>query len=124
MNQTTTFKTPSGDDMIVMPRALYEKLLSDAETARDVTAYDKAKARLASGEDELVPASVANRLLDGENKVRVWREHRAMPAWQLAKQANISASYLSDIQNGKKAGGVVAMKAIAAVLKVDVDDLI
>jgi ribosome-binding protein aMBF1 (putative translation factor) len=124
MNQTTTFKTPSGDDMIVMPRALYEKLVSDAETAQDVTAYDKAKARLASGEDELVPASIANRLLDGENKVRVWREHRAMPARQLAKQANISASYLSDIQNGKKVGSVAAMKAIAAALKVDLDDLI
>jgi hypothetical protein len=124
MNQTTAFKTPNGDDMIVMPRALYEKLLSDAETAQDVTAYDKAKARLASGEDELVPASIANRLLDGENKVRVWREHRAMPAWQLAKQANISASYLSDIQNGKKVGGVAAMKAIAAALRVDLDDLI
>jgi ribosome-binding protein aMBF1 (putative translation factor) len=124
MNQTTTFKTPSGDDMIVMPRALYEKLLSEAETAQDVTAYDKAKARLASGEDELVPASIANRLLDGENKVRVWREQRAMPAWQLAKQANISASYLSDIQNGKKVGSVAAMKAIAAALKVDLDDLI
>jgi DNA-binding Xre family transcriptional regulator len=124
MNQTTTFKTPSGDDMIVMPRALYEKLLSYAETAQDVTAYDKAKARLASGEDELVPASIANRLLDGENKVRVWREHRAMPAWQLAKQANISASYLSDIQNGKKAGSVAAIKAIAAVLEVDLGDLL
>jgi ribosome-binding protein aMBF1 (putative translation factor) len=124
MNQTTTFKTPSGDDMVVMPRALYEKLVSDAETAQDAAAYDKAKARLASGEDELVPGNIANRLLDGENKVRVWREHRAIPAWQLAKQANISASYLSDIQNGKKVGSVAAMKAIAAALKVDLDDLI
>ena len=124
MSETTTFKTPSGDDMVVMPRALYEKLVSDAETARDVTAYDKAKARLASGEDELVPGNIANRLLNGENKVRVWREHRAMPAWQLAKQANISASYLSDIQNGKKAGSVTAMKAIATALDVDLEDLI
>lgn len=124
MSETTTFKTPGGDDMVVMPRALYDKLVADAETAQDVAAYDKAKARLASGEDELVPGSIANRLLDGENKVRVWREHRAMPAWQLAKQANISASFLSDIQNGKKAGGVAAMKAIAAALKVDLDDLI
>ncbi len=121
MNQTTTFRTPSGDDMVVMPRALYEKLVSDAEAAQDVTAYDKAKARLASGEDELVPGNIANRLPDGENRVRVWREHRAMPAWHLAKQANISASYLSDIQNGKKAGSVAAMKA---ALGVELEDLI
>ena len=97
---------------------------SDAEMAQDLAAYDKAKARLASGEYELVPGDIANRLLDGDNKVRVWREHRAMPACQLAKEANISASYLSDIQNGKKEGSVSAMKAIAAVLKVDLDDLI
>ena len=124
MNQTTTFKTPSGDDMIVMPRALFDKLVFDAEMALDVVAFDKAKARLASGEDDMGPADIASRLLDGENKVRVWREHRAIPAWKLAKEANISASYLSDIQNGKKEGSVSAMKAIAAVLKVDLDDLI
>lgn len=41
---------------------------------QEVMAYDRAKARLDSGEDELVPASLVNCLLDGENALRVWRK--------------------------------------------------
>jgi ribosome-binding protein aMBF1 (putative translation factor) len=123
MNKTTIFKTPSGDEMVVMPRALYEKLIDDAEMAQDISAYDRVKARIASGEEELVPSEIVDRILGGENKVRVWREHRGLSNRQLAERAGISASYLSDIQNGKKEGGMSAMKKIAAILQVDLDDL-
>lgn len=34
-----------------------------------------AKAALAAGEDELIPADFANRLLDGESGLRVYRVH-------------------------------------------------
>ena len=47
-----------------------------------------------------------------------------MKAGELAAGAGIAASYLSDIENGKKPGSVKAMKRIADVLNVTVDDLI
>ena len=59
-----------------MPQADYDRLIDAAEHAEDIAAYDRVEARLDSGEDELVPADIAERLLAGENPVRVWREHR------------------------------------------------
>lgn len=90
----------------------------------DVRAYDAAKRRLASGEDELVPAAIAHRLLDGENPVRVWREHRGMSARALAERAGISAAYLSQIEAGRRDGSFDTMRKIASALGVALDDLV
>lgn len=119
-----TFTSPSGDRMVVIPAADYERLTEIAETAADIRAYDKAKARLAAGEDELIPAEVANRILAGENKVRVWREYRSLEVKALAEQAGISAAYLSQIETDKREGKVGQLKNLAAALRVDIDDLI
>jgi hypothetical protein len=56
MNKTTIFKTPSGDEMVVMPRTLYDKPVNGAEMAQDIAAYGKVKARIAAGEEELIPS--------------------------------------------------------------------
>lgn len=44
----------------------------------DLRAYDGAKAALAAGEEELVPAEFAKRLIAGESSLRVWREVRGL----------------------------------------------
>lgn len=72
----------------------------------------------------MIPSGIVDRILDGENKVRVWREYRGLSNRHLAEKVGISASYMSDIQNGKKEGGISTMKKIAAVLQVDLDDLV
>ena len=50
----------------------------------EVTAIERFKARLAAGQEELVPAAVVNALLDGANPVRVWRDYRGLSAKDLA----------------------------------------
>nr|WP_246710438.1 MULTISPECIES: helix-turn-helix transcriptional regulator [unclassified Martelella] len=42
----------------------------------------------------------------------------------LAEKAGISQPYLSDIENGKADGSISAIKALAAALDVDIDDLV
>jgi hypothetical protein len=42
------------------------------------------KARVAAGLDEVVPASLVNRIIDGENIILVWREYRGLTAADLA----------------------------------------
>ena len=51
----------------------------------DVMAYDAAKARLARGEDELVPLDLTERRLGGESPVKIWRESRGLTQEALAK---------------------------------------
>jgi DNA-binding XRE family transcriptional regulator len=115
---------PNGDRLVVMPEADYERLLDAVEMAEDVAAYDEFKRRLAAGEEEMVPSAVVDRILAGENLVRVWREHRGLTVSALAEQAGIAQPYLSQIETGKREGTLQTMKKIADALKLTVDDLI
>ena len=124
MNKPTVITTPSGDRMAILPLAEYERLVEAAEDADDVAAYDRIKQRIAAGEEELVPSDVVNRILDGENKIRVWREYRGMTARKLAGRAEVSGAYLSQIETGARDGSVDVMKRIAEALCVSLDEIV
>ena len=113
-----------GKQVVVIPADDYRALLEKAEMLDDVAAYDRAKAALAAGDDELVPAMVANAILDGESPVRAWRKHRDMSQVQLAKVAGISQAYLAQIETGKREGTLSLYRSLADALRVDVDDLV
>jgi DNA-binding XRE family transcriptional regulator len=115
-----TIITPNGETLVILPLAEYEKLVDQADIAR----ADKIVDAIAAGDDELVPADVVKRILDGDSKVRVWRTHRGMSARDVATATGLSAPYISEIESGKKEGSISAMKKIAEALKVDLDDLV
>ncbi len=123
MTDPQIIKTPAGEEMAVLPLAEYKRLLQSAEESVDIRAFDKAIQRLSSGQDEMIPAEFADRILDGESPVRAWREYRKLSVKELARQANISASYLSQIEGGSRAGSLPTMKALAEALCLDLDDL-
>ena len=112
---------PGGETLfVVVPADEYERLKRAAADAEDLRA-----GRAALGHDgpEPMPATVAHRIADGENPVRVWREHRGLKAIELARATGMSAPYLSEIETGKKDGTFRTMAAIAEVLGVSLDDL-
>lgn len=74
----------------VIPYGEYERLVNAAEMREDIRDYDMAKEALASGKEELIPADIADRLLDGENPIRVWRKHRGLSATDLARSCNLT----------------------------------
>jgi transcriptional regulator with XRE-family HTH domain len=67
---------------------------------------------------------VVNRLLDGENPVKVWREYRRLTQGQLAEQTGVTVAHISQIENGKRECSVKLLRALARVLAVDADLLI
>lgn len=115
--------TPEGETLVVLPLVEYERLREAADDLESIAAGDKARAEIAAGRDELVPSAMLDCLLDGENAVRVWRQHRGMNARELAAAAGLSAAYLSEIETGRKAPGLAALRKLAAALRVDLDDL-
>ena len=121
---TQIITTPAGERLIVMPEAEYRALIEAAEDAADLAAIDRFRRKLAAGEEELVPAAVVDRLLDGENPIRVWREHRGLGVKDLARQAAIAAPYLSQMETGKRAGTVETMRRLADALGLTIDDLV
>lgn len=124
MNTAVSFKTPNGEDMIVLSKSDYELLLERAELSEDIAAVEAYRRKLAAGEEEAIPEEFANRLIDGESPIRVYRELRGLSARELADKTGISAAFLSEIENGKKEGGVSTLKKIAQALGVTIDDLV
>ena len=116
-------ETPVGR-MAVLPEAEYRELAEACEDAECAAIIERFREKLAAGEEELIPGYVVDRILAGENPVRVWREHRGMKVGELAIAAGMSQAYASQIESGKREGSVSAMRAIAAALGVTIDDLI
>jgi len=106
----------------VVPYDEYRRLVSVAERATELDAYDAARASI--GAEEEVPGEIVDRLLAGEQPVRVWREFRALDRRTLAQQVEISPSYLAHIEAGRKEGTVAVVRRLAAALDVPVDLLV
>lgn len=123
MSQLQIITTAAGDSLAVIPLEEYRRLVGVSEDAADCRAYDAAKRRLASGEDEIVPPPFAARLLDGENPVRVWRELRGMTIRALADASGISPAFLSQIESGRREGTIKTLKALTIALGIGLDDL-
>lgn len=116
--------TIDGEAFIALSRRAYDKLVEAAEDAADLAAIARFERRLAAGEEELIPSEMVDRILSGENLVRVWREYRGLTVAALAEKAGITQPYLSQIETGKREGTLQTMKKIAEALKVGLDDLV
>ncbi|MBX5153218.1 helix-turn-helix transcriptional regulator [Rhizobium sp. NLR8a] len=99
------------------------KLLDALEDRADALSVREFTARLAAGEEELIPAEFVNRILDGESKIKVWRDFRGMTARDLAEKAGVSAALLSQIEKGERDGSFETIKMIAAALNVSIEEL-
>ena len=104
----------------VVPYEEYGRLCDAAEVAEDAELARKALAR----NEERIPIEVVDRLIEDENPIRVWRQHRGLTQQQLAGAAGIDKSYLSQIETGKRGGSAKVLRAIANALDVDLDDIV
>lgn len=89
--------------------------------AADIADIEAVKRKIAAGEAQLYSFEIAERLLDGDHPVRVFRDHRGFGLRQLAVSAGISASYLSEIESRQKAGSVDCLRRLADTLDVSLD---
>lgn len=108
-------------ETVTIPRSEYEALRAAVDSLEDAAAT--AAYRATRGE-ESVPIALVDRLLAGDNPLRVWRRHRGMTQQALAAAIGIGKAYLSEIETGKKHGSIRVIKAAAEVLDVDLDDLV
>jgi len=115
--------TRNGKDFAVLPMNLFKRLVDDAEMLADVKAYDAAKARLESGDDERIPLKLTRRRLAGESAVKIWREYRGLTQEALAKSSRVSRSMIAAIETKHKQGGMATLKKLARSLDVDLDVL-
>lgn len=104
-----------------VPYEEYLELLEKAEALEDTIALERA---IAAPDEEAVPQALVEKLLAGENPIKVWRIYRGLTQMQLAEKTGLSQSYLAMIETGEREGTVKALRQIAKALKVDIDDLV
>lgn len=110
-------------NMVTIPRAEYDRLRAAAEELADLQGFDRARAALTAGEDELIPADFANRLLNGESPLRVYRDLRGLTQAALAGKAGVNRVTVAEIETGRKQGSIATLRALAGALGVTLDDL-
>ena len=111
-------------ETVTIPKAEYKRLCAVEEDSVDIRAALAVQARIDAGTEEFVPEEVANRLIDGEPPLRVWREHRGFSQASLARAANTSRVQIVEIEAARRTGSVHTLRRLADALGVGVDDLI
>ena|SRR5437763_7908617 len=104
-------------DFVLMASEDYERLLDEADERGAQKAFRRTR------REEFVPVEMADELLRGENRIRVWRRHRGLTLAQLSVRTGLSKGYLSDIENGKRKGTLSTLRSIGKTLRISVDDL-
>ena len=112
------------NETVTIPKAEYERLCALEEELADMQSALTVEARLASGEEELIPAAVVDRLLDGEPPLRVWREYRNLTQAALARASGANRVQIVEIEAGRSSGSVHTLRKLADVLGITVDDVI
>ena len=124
MRTAQTIKTPAGDDLVVLPKADYQRLLAAAreklEDDTDAREAARVLARLESGEEEIMPFDIVKRLRT-ENRIKVLREYRQMTQRELAEAADMNPLYLSQIECGRATGGIKSLSRVAEALGVGLE---
>lgn len=111
-------------EMVSIPVEEYKALVAAAGDLADLRAYDRARAALDRGEEELIPAGYVKRMIAGERPLRVWRDYRGMTQDALAGASGVNRVQIANIEAGTKNGSVETLKKLADALGVTVDDLI
>ena len=111
-------------ETVTIPKAEYDRLRALEEDFADIQTALAVEARLAAGEEELIPAAVVDRLLDGEPPLRVWREFRNLTQSDLARASGVNRAQIVDIESDRNSGSVRTLRKLADALRVTVDDLV
>jgi transcriptional regulator of met regulon len=111
MTNVQIIRSPSGDELVVIPRAVYEDLI-DARAARD------AQAALARGEEELLSEEELKEFLGSPTPLAFWLRKRRRRPDMLAQVLGMSSEDVSDIAEGRRRGGFKFYERAALALQV------
>ena len=112
------------NETVTIPKAEYDRLCALEEELSDIQAALAVEARIARGEEELIPADVVDQLIDGEPPLRVWRDFRDQSQAALARASGVNRVQIVDIEAGRSSGSVHTLRKLADALGIAVDDLI
>lgn len=111
---------------VTLRRADFQALLEAAENNVDLAAVERHRAEEKRvgwdvAKRNYLTREEAERALEGESLIRIWREKRGVTQRALAEAAQVPVSYLSEIEGGKKPGSRGALQSIAEILELPME---
>lgn len=88
-----------------------------------MTTEDRLAAAEAAG-DARIPHEVGLAIMGGASPIRAFRDHQGLTLRELSERSGVAASYLSEIEHGRKPGSVAALTRVAETLGVSIDALV
>ncbi len=108
----------TSEETITLTRTEYDSLIN-----RNDELEDKVAALDADGGSR-VPHEVALAIIRGTSPVLAFRNHLGITLRELSERTGIAASYLSEIERGRKPGSTSALARIAGALGAKIDTLV
>ena len=102
-------------ETITLTRKEYDALLERNSQLEDRLAA------LDADDGVRVPHEVALATIDGKRPILAFRNHQGVTLQELSERTGLAASYLSEIERGRKPGSVSALARIAGVLSTTID---
>lgn len=122
MNAPQIIKTPSGEELVVLPKADYDALVGAAdeaaEDAADTAIYDVRKAELAGAEP--FPAELSVAILRGESRLKAVRKWRGLTQSGLAHRTGLTQGFLSDLESRRRMASADTAARLAQALNIPI----
>ncbi|HEX2017626.1 MAG TPA: helix-turn-helix transcriptional regulator [Aurantimonas sp.] len=117
MNEAVNLK---GESLIVMTRAEYEDLIEDSG---DIALIRQAE--IDYPDAPAMPSELAEAVWDKKlHPLAAWRKSVGMTQAELAAKAGVRAASVSDIESRKIDPRLSTLKALAAALKLGIEDIV
>ena len=129
MSITAPHPIATTETTITFRRADWEAYLDALDDAADhasIDAFVAERDRVGEAEQRRLCYTLeeVRRERNGVSPVTIWRERAGLSQRALAAMASVSASYLAEIEAGRKPGSAAALSRLAKALRVPMDFLV
>lgn len=115
---TVRFQTnASGEEIAVMPRTEFEAM-------KDALDHASAMADYREGKVPGLTSDEMREMLAAPSALAFWRRYRGKTQAKLAAEIGIAQNYLSDIENGKREGGIGLWLKLSQSLSLPIDAIV
>jgi DNA-binding XRE family transcriptional regulator len=111
------FTSPEGQEMAVLPKAEFEALSEMVEHASALSEYR-------SGKLPGLTPDETRAFIEAPSPLSFWRRYRGLTQSALSQAAGVAQNYLSELENGKRAGSMEVWLKLSRVLDLPVEQIV
>jgi hypothetical protein len=117
-------KTPTGEPIVILSEAEFERLREVAEDAEDLATITRSQAALAAGLEEWLSGDEVDALRAAPTPLAFWRKKRGVGLQVLAERVAADLPSLIAVERGERLGDIHLYRKLAEELRIDIEDLV